>query len=415
MRAMRAISVRTSFDFVRFIAESTVLLASWAGPVPVLRNPLTTLAQTIRIDEHRDLARQAALRIPWDALRQRVAAAGAPAGPFLSYDWAAVTEQQLGWQLGQPRILLAWRGARLVGVLPLVREQRRLARLPARVLRSLSDDHSQRWDALIEDEQVAAAFIARLLRTPDWDALELRDGLDAVGSVKRTGAEMLVDAARSAGCHVGLWPSQRSPYLELPALTAELDAALPAKFRANLRRRARLLAAEFGPLNLEFADESALDEALRLESQGWKGRAGTAIGCDAALTERYRALAVAFAASGQLALSFLRAGARRVSAHFALLEQGIYYLFKIGSDPSLARYGLGHLHVHAIAHHLIQSGARALDFLGDTAEWKRVWTLHEQSHHWRYVFSPTLYGRSLGLWKLKAAPTLARFAQELRA
>src|SRR5262249_46840500 len=152
-------------------------------------------------------------------------------------------------------------GEELVGALPLVAERRRLARAPARILRSLSDDHSQRWDALVADDEVAAALVARLLAEPGWDALELRDAR-AGGPA---GVARLAAAGRAAGCPVGTWPSQRSPYLRLGATSGR------AKFHANLRRRARRLEEELGPVALERrVDPEALEDGLRLEAAGWK-------------------------------------------------------------------------------------------------------------------------------------------------
>ena len=354
------------------------------------------------------------LREPWEALRSRVAARGATAGPFLSFDWTAVYARALGERFGPPRTVLAWRGGRLAGAMPLVLEKRRLAGAPARLLRSLSDDHSQRWDALVEDRDVAAALVAHLLGDASWDALELRDVLDD----RATGAGLLVEAARASGCIAGAWPSQRSPVLEIGRDPDAVLAHLDAKFRANLRRRARRLAEEIGPVALErieTADEGALADAYRLEAAGWKGERGTAIACDPARVETYRALSRALSSAGTFALSFLRAGERRVAFHLAAIEGGAYFLFKVGSDPTLARFGLGHLLVAEVARDLAARGIGELDFLGDTADWKREWTPRSRAHSWRYVFRPSLRGRALAAWKLRAVPTLKRLAEELHA
>jgi len=207
----------------------------------------------------------------------------------------------------------------------------------------------------------------------------------------------------------------RSPYLDLPATTAALDQQLGSKFRGNLRRRAKKLEAEVGPLALERIDgsgihgaalDAALDEGFALEAAGWKGELGTAIACDPTLRRRYRALAHVFAARGQLACYFLRAGDRRVAFHFALVDGATYYLFKPGFDPALATYGLGHLLVDAVARDLIDRGVRELDFLGDDMPWKREWTSELRVHRFRYVFAPTLRGRALAAWKQDLVPRL---------
>ena len=229
-----------------------------------------------------------------------------------------------------------------------------------------------------------------------------------------------------------------SPYLPLPSSAAELDRQIGGKFRGNLRRRARKLEADVGPLALEriggraldaangsasldAADavdsatlDAALDEGFALEAAGWKGDLGTAIACDPRLRARYHALAHVFAARGRLACYFLKAGPRRVAFHFALVDEDTYYLFKPGFDPALASYGLGHLLVDAVARDLINRGIREFDFLGDDMPWKREWTDYTRPHRFDYVFAPTLRGRALAAWKLRFVPGAKRLWPRVR-
>jgi CelD/BcsL family acetyltransferase involved in cellulose biosynthesis len=358
-------------------------------------------APQVAVEELSDRAAIAALAPRWEELRAQVAAAGGVRGPFLGPTWFAVTAAAIARELV---ILVAHRGARVVGILPLFAERRRLAGLPARVLRSLSDDHSQRFDVLLapDEPSAAGALFLRLRDRGGWDALELREIPEG-----RSGADELVAEARAAGHAVADWPAMRSPFLIL-------DGNEPgdAKFRANLRRRKKKLAAELGAVTLERVESGDLDLALAdgldLEAAGWKGARGTAIACDVDLRRRYHQLAHAFAARSELALYFLRAGDRRVAFHFALIEDGVYYLFKPGFDPALARFGLGHLLVDEVIRDLAARGVRELDFLGDDMPWKRDWTDRVRAHSWRYVFARTSYGRALGAWKFSFAPTIKR-------
>jgi CelD/BcsL family acetyltransferase involved in cellulose biosynthesis len=356
-------------------------------------------ARALSVEVLADRAAFAALAPEWEALRR---ARGG--GPFFGPTWFAVTAASIA--RNRLRLLVAHRGGRLAGVLPLLVERRRLAGLPARVYRSLSDDHSQRFD-LIGDAEAARALWAHLAADRGWDALELREIPDG-----ESGAAPLLAAARADGHALAVWPAMRSPYLLLG------EAAGSAKFRANLRRRERKLVEEVGAITLERVDggpalDAALEEGFALEAAGWKGERGTAIACDPSLSARYRALAHAFAARGELAVHFLRAGGRRVAFHFALLDGGVYYLFKPGFDPALSRYGLGHLLVGAVIRDLEARGARELDFLGDEMPWKREWTARVRPHHWHTVFARSAWGRALSTWKLAVAPRLKPLATAL--
>lgn len=346
-----------------------------------------------------------------------LAAQAGLAGPFHEPIWFALAATHLAGR-GKPggaelRLLLAHRRGRLVGALPLLWERRLLAGAPARVLRSLSDDHSQRFDAVACDSAVIVGLWKYLRDDPTWDVLELRDIPRDSCLVGR-----LADLAREDGFPTVAWQSQRSPYLSLPSTVEEMERRLDGKFRANLRRRKRGLAT-LGPVSLERIDgvglslqelSTILDEGWRLERSGWKGQAKTAIACDASLRSRYLTLAKTFAGRGELSLHFLRVGERRVAFHFSLESDGVYYFFKPGYDITLARHGLGHLLVWEVARSLIERGLREIDFLGDDLSWKREWTKQVREHTWHYIYRPTVWGFALHAWKTRCLPELKQVA-----
>jgi CelD/BcsL family acetyltransferase involved in cellulose biosynthesis len=376
--------------------------------------PEAARVAAVEVAELRDRAAIASLREEWDRLRREVAAAGGVAGPFLAPEWFAVQAASLAPD--SLRLLVAHRAGRLAAVLPLLEETRRLSGLPARVLRSLSDDHSQRFDLLCDGDDAASALLDHLRRDKRWDALELRDvPVDAP-----SGAARLTAAARLAGLPTAQWPAMRSPWMRLEENLNGGSKNGRAKFRANLRRRRKKLEAEKGPIALERIDgrdraalRAALDDGFRLEAAGWKGAAGTAIACDPALSARYAALAGAFAALDRLSLYFLVVGGVRKAFHFALEEDGVYYLFKPGFDPELSNYGLGHLLIDEVCRDLETRAAHTFDFLGDDMPWKREWTGELRAHSWRYVFADSVRGRALHAWKFRLAPRLKELSPRL--
>ena len=412
-------SATGAVPMVRARAAANLAVAANVSSTAAAPLAVHAAAAPLAIEELHDRAAIAALRPAWEALAADMAAAGETRGPFLSPDWfaiyaASLTERHDDARVGDLRLLVVHRGGKLAAALPLIAERRRLAGVPARVLRSLTDDHSQRFDVLLapgaEGDAAARALVAHLGRRRDWDAVELQSVL-----ARGAAADRLVAAARAAGWTDGEWTSMQSPFLPLPQTSDALDQQLGAKFRGNLRRRAKKLAAEVGAVALERVDgrdldaaalHLLLDEGFALEAAGWKGELGTAIACDAKLNRHYRALAHAFARRGQLACYFLTVGGRRVAFHFALVDDHTYYLLKPGFDPQLSSYGLGHLLVDAVARDLITRNIRELDFLGDDMPWKRDWTDQLRPQLCRYLFAPTLRGRALAAWKLRIAPTL---------
>ena len=119
----------------------------------------------------------------------------------------------------------------------------------------------------------------------DWDALELRDRASTTPPPRtrssRRARRRPSDGATGRRCARPICRCRRPS----PRSTQQLGASSAR----NLRRRAKKLEAEVGPLTLERVDGSGrgaldaiLDEGFALEAAGWKGERGTAIACDPA-------------------------------------------------------------------------------------------------------------------------------------
>src|SRR5262249_32920289 len=151
------------------------------------RAAMTTPLRIERYD-HRGAIR--ALTSSWERIAAR--------NPFSSPAWSALAAAHLSRPPRQLRLIAAFRGSSLVAVLPLLPERRSGVRgsPPLRVLRSLSDDHSQRFD-LVGDPVALPAIWRHLTTNEPWDALELRDLPPGAA------AATLVDLARAEGLLVG--------------------------------------------------------------------------------------------------------------------------------------------------------------------------------------------------------------------
>lgn len=123
------------------------------------------------------------------------------------------------------------------------------------------------------------------------------------------------------------------------------DATFPRKRRKEYRRlRSRL--AETGRLEsvmLEAGDslDQWIEDFVALEQSGWKGRRGTAIGCDEHSRAFLRTALGELRRRGELAFWKLSLDGSPVAMLFALVGQGRAWLVKMAYDESHARFSPG--------------------------------------------------------------------------
>jgi CelD/BcsL family acetyltransferase involved in cellulose biosynthesis len=126
---------------------------------------------------------------------------------------------------------------------------------------------------------------------------------------------------------------------------AYYEAAVRPKKRKELRRLAARLG-ELGPVVHEvLADGALLDQwatiYLQLELAGWKGRAGTALACDAAGEGFFRQV-VRFAwDAGRLQFRRLRVGERTIAMLVNFITVPGSFSFKTVFDEDYARFSPG--------------------------------------------------------------------------
>ncbi|MBJ6763895.1 GNAT family N-acetyltransferase [Myxococcaceae bacterium JPH2] len=291
----------------------------------------------------------------------------------------------------------------LSAVLPLREERATLHGVPVRQLSSTANAHSCRFDLVArEPEQAAAVFIAHLRGVRGWDVLRLTDVPDGGGGFR------LLDAARRSGLHVGEWASLHSPYIPLPAKREVYFEGLPAKFKANCRRRRRKLE-EKGHVTFEVVTgglelDGALEQGFALEQSGWKGTRGTAMAQDPRTRGFYTELARDASFRGQLRLYFLKLDGKPVAFHFGLQHDGRYFLLKPGYDERLGDCSPGQLLMEDVVGACMDQGLREFDFLGPDMTWKRDWTDKVRRHSWLYLFNDTPFCRALWAAKFRWIP-----------
>ncbi len=347
------------------------------------------------VEEVRGRAALEGLRERWDAL----AARGPADAPMIRHGWISAWLDAFA-PTAAPLVLVARAASgEPVGIAPFLEERR------GGVTRLLApaNDHSGRFEWVLGPDAAGAvgALWAHLRDRVRWDVIVLRD-------LPREGpTSTFLDALARADRHpTGRWESQRSPRVALGGVS--VDARASAKFRANLRRRARRLA-EMGAVAIRRVGggpdvDAALEEFLALEAAGWKGARGTAIALDPARVGFYRAIARDAAARGTLALRALLLDGRAIAFHFGLVQGGVYYLPKTAYDEALGSVSPGQLLQREVLAECEASGLSGFDFLGPDMEWKREWASSHAPHDWLYVYRPSLAGRAMHTLKHRVRP-----------
>jgi CelD/BcsL family acetyltransferase involved in cellulose biosynthesis len=301
-------------------------------------------------------------------------------------------------------LISAWAGARLRGVLPLVRRRSVMSGLPVVQLTLPANVHSLRASLTVcpgqEGEAALIAIWQAAKELPRWDVI------DVANAVEGSALDRLVALAQKDGYHTARKRTSQTLYLPIASsITPASDkgaqppwlAGTRPKFRSHLRRAKRQLE-EQGTLKLKHysaADPEALEKFYVLEASGWKGEEGTAIKCDPRTRQFYDAIAQAAARDGYLSLDFLELNGKPIAGHFGFNLRGRYFLAKAGYDESFRRHGPGQLLVNEILNQTPERGLREFDFVGPATWDESRWASARRTNYRVFIFRKNWYGELL--------------------
>ena len=246
----------------------------------------------------------------WLGAWQELAAEAAEPNPFFHPDLLLAAVR---WLPGgdSVRLLMVWRGERLVLAMPIARGRYR--RVPIAALSTWRHPYCYLGTPLVRPDalDVAPAAALQCLRRgrPGWLVLEQVYVQGPVVGAFRRAAEN----CSASWLERGVW--------ERPAVLARQQKTQPAEPPApprnkTLRRKRRKLERVVGavetrevagaadPLTLD----AEIDAFLEMELASWKGRAGTAIASSSSHASFFRETCRAFACRGRLDLWQLQAG-----------------------------------------------------------------------------------------------------------
>ncbi|MGI9538568.1 MAG: GNAT family N-acetyltransferase [Miltoncostaeaceae bacterium] len=302
------------------------------------------------------------LRGEWDELADRLEAPPHLYASFLEAWRTAIAPAD------SLHVVVARRGAALVGVLPLTGSRFGLSTPP----------RYGRTGGMASEPEVLDAMWVHALDV-------LRPGAVRLGPVEKEAPEhrALVAAAQRAGFPVSQWVHSELTAIDCVGDWETYLGGRSKNLRKDLRRRLRRLS-ESGEQVLEFhrgdaAEGKPFDELLVLEGSGWKGREGSAVVSSLPQLDFYRALARWTAARDALGVSILRFEGKPIAANLAIDFHGVSYQLKSGYDERQSAFSPGKLLLAADIEQAFDNGISTIDLGGHAEEYKLPWTTSTQS------------------------------------
>jgi len=273
---------------------------------------------------------------------------------------------------------VAYRDGEPVALLPVKRRWQLVKGVKLGVLDAAGNDHWKVGNPLVgrDPERSIEALLDGLRRRGQWDLLDLGPMLQGSEML-----ELLVSKGRRLGLRPQIRWAQDDPVVKVTGPWDAYYGSLSSNLRTKVRQGEAKLSQE-GPLRLEEHVggpdlEATLEEFYRVESSGWKGRAGTAIASKEHDLLFYTRLAFEAAQRGWLRLYVLRAGQRCVAADYCLAYERTLYMLRVGYDERWASCSPGQVMRKRVLEHLFSSGRDEIyDMMpggGDHRAYKMRW------------------------------------------
>ncbi len=354
-----------------------------------------------RVVEINDLESLAGYRLLWNLLLKQT-----PGATFFhSLDWLETYWQHLADDQ-RLRVLVVYAAGEPVGILPLVVRRERLRIGSVRVLTYPLCDWGSFYGPIGPNPTATLiAGLGHVRRTrSDWDLIDLR-WVDATRDAGRTARAL---GMKRFAAQEAVWG--HSAQIELTGSWDEYLAGRKRKFRENLRRAERQLAAKgevsylrLRPQGTAWGDDDPrwdlYDLCERLAADSWQGdsRDGTTLS-HAGVRPFLRAAHAAAVRAGAADLNLLLVDDRPVAFAYGYQYAGYVFGLRTGYDASLASEGAGTVLFARQIQDSFERGDRVFDFGSEYLDCKRHWiTRLAPIHHYTYFRRGTLRGQVLRL------------------
>jgi CelD/BcsL family acetyltransferase involved in cellulose biosynthesis len=332
----------------------------------------------------------------WDDLAER-----SDASPFHHPGWVWAWSSAFG--AGDLRLLTLWRDQELVAALPMQSVRGRLT--------SPANWHTPVFGPISDGPKSTSRLMDGLFgletRSIDLWLLDADDGT----------LDLALESARRAGRLVATRLLTRSPWVALEGSWDDYERGISKNRLKGMRRRERRLE-EQGTVTLEIETggprlDEHLDQALRIEATGWKGRRRTAMQSRPETRRFYIDVARWAASKGWLKLTFLRLDGIGIAFDLSFERGGVRYSLKAGYHSAFARYGPGVLLMHRLMRDAYEAGLERFELLGEEDPFKLDWTNRVTTRAWLRACAPSTSGRAEAT-AVRAREAVRPFARSVR-
>ncbi len=254
----------------------------------------------------------------------------------------------LVWTAGEPRML--------AGIFPMRIERHRYG-VPVPVLVAWTHPYGP-WGTPLVHRDMAEPVITAWLDHVAGDASLPDVVLLRLFDEQGPFAAALASVLARRGCEAkSLDRHQRALLAPGDNRARYLERTLPAKRLKEMRRKRRRLE-ELGTLSVEQVSDGpelarGLDDFLRLEASGWKGRAGTAALNNAKILQFMQQAVKALGREGKVLMHRLVLDGNAISASITLKSGNAAWGWKIAYDETFAAYSPGMMLLGAVTEGLL--------------------------------------------------------------
>jgi CelD/BcsL family acetyltransferase involved in cellulose biosynthesis len=341
--------------------------------------------------------------------------------PFLSFEWITSC-----WEYycsdSQLLVILVKKKGDIIGIAPFMIKKMQFRGLPVKVVTFISSNHTNRASIIMtKDKYEITCGIFKYLKdsAPKYDAIYLdfivKDS-ECDENIKKVLKEDWIRHIELSG--------YLSPYISINGNWNDYFSTRSKKFRRKLKNLQKKCTNENNYCIKNYTDneiDSAISDIVKISKKTWKYGNSTAIANDSRDIRFFHSFAEKAAIKKWLSINILSYTGTPIAFDYKLLYKGRTYNLKVGFDKDFNNMSPGVcLFQHSIKDSFENNGYE-YDFIGQNDPYKLCWTGLCREHKKYWIFSDSIYGKTLYFLentlfqRMKRSPFIKRLVQEIRS